>query len=165
MAILKVGVYWLIIGLVLHLICRGIWIGMVGLSYAFPKGINTEKLKYQEKYLNKVKSLPAFQEIILKLERVSSFIYSVSFLLFMALVGAYLYLFVLVVIPLVVIVINVDATGPIDALAQGLEIYSYIVLIVGFISLLDFVTLGYFRRFKWLARIFSVLATGTESQT
>ena len=38
-ALFKMGIYWLITGLILHLICRGIWIGMVGLSYTFSNGI------------------------------------------------------------------------------------------------------------------------------
>jgi hypothetical protein len=36
-ALLKVATYWLIFGLILHLISRGIWVGMIGLSFTFPK--------------------------------------------------------------------------------------------------------------------------------
>jgi len=78
-SILKVGIYWLILGLILHLICRGFWIGLVGLNYSFPQGIVYVKLKFQPKYLAKLKAIPPFEQLILRLEHICSFIYSVSF--------------------------------------------------------------------------------------
>jgi len=48
--IMKVAVYWLTGGLIAHLISRGIWVGMVGLSFAFPAGINQDNLKHADKY-------------------------------------------------------------------------------------------------------------------
>ena len=35
-AVLNTGIYWMIFGLVLHLFFRGIWVGLVCLSYVFP---------------------------------------------------------------------------------------------------------------------------------
>lgn len=49
-AILKIGTYWLIFGLILHLVSRGIWVGMVGLSYTFPNGINHQRIHFKERF-------------------------------------------------------------------------------------------------------------------
>ncbi|UII20711.1 hypothetical protein [Fulvivirga ligni] len=153
-ALLKIGVYWLIAGLILHLICRGFWVGLVGLSYSFPDGINLEKLKFQPKYLKKVKEVPPFEQIILRVERVCSFIYSVSFLLFMSLVGTYLYATVVVVIPMAVIIASLDSAHLTAGSINLLNRYGNWAMILGFVGVADFITMGYFRRFKFIAKIY-----------
>lgn len=151
-AMLKVGVYWLIVGLVLHLICRGLWIGVVGLSYSFPKGVNPEKLKFRPRYMKKVEAVPSLDVIILRLEKVSSFLYSVSFFLFMSLVGTYIFLTVLVIIPFLLILPNVDVSN--QEMVENLNNYSNGILYLGLLGVFDFLTLGYFRRFKVFAVVF-----------
>ncbi|WNB18490.1 hypothetical protein [Marivirga arenosa] len=153
-AILKIGVFWLIGGLILHLITRGLWVGMVGLSYTFPNGIKPDKLKFQPKYLAKVNDVPAFDQIVLNLERICSFIYSIAFLLFMSLVGTYIYATVLVIIPMVTIISLSDNELITNNLIQSLELYGNIVLSIGIIGVIDFLTMGYFRRFKLFAKLF-----------
>ena len=152
-SLFKVGVYWLILGLVLHLICRGIWIGMVGLSYAFPEGIRVEKLKYQERFQQKVRKSPAYEEIVIRLEKLCSALFSLSFMLFMSLIGGYLFLFVLIIAPFLIGYTFFDI-GLSGAAFQGFQIYVIIVLIIGVIGLIDFLSLGYLRRFYWFARLY-----------
>lgn len=161
-AIMKVGVYWLIVGLILHLICRGLWIGLVGLDYSFPKGIQFDKLKFQPKFLEKVKEVPPFEAIILKLEHICSFIYSVSFLLFMSLVGTCIYTTVLILLPMSVVMLTADLRD--ESLVEALNAYAQYVLLFGLLGVLDFVTMGFFRRFRipafvlWpIYRLFSFL--------
>ena len=153
-ALLKIGVYWLIVGLVLHLICRGLWIGLVGLSYSFPRGIRSERLKYQPKYLKRVSGIPPFEDIILKLERLCSIIYSVSFLLFMSLIGTYFFLSVFVILPVMVIVISVDSLGSNQQVLDGIDTYINALFVVGGLGIIDFMTMGFFRRFKILGKIY-----------
>lgn len=153
-ALLKIGVYWLIAGLILHLICRGFWVGLVGLSYSFPDGINLEKLKFQPKYLDKIKAVPPFEQIILKVERVCSFIYSISFLLFMSLAGTYIYAIVLIVIPLAIIIGSLDSTHLTESTIQMLNSYGFWMMIAGLPGVIDFITMGYFRRYKLLAKLY-----------
>ncbi|MEL6538501.1 MAG: hypothetical protein AAFQ98_23975, partial [Bacteroidota bacterium] len=109
----KFGIYWLITGLVLHLICRGIWIGMVGLSYTFPKGIVVENLKYEGKFKEKAERTASFERVITRLEKISSALFSLSFLLFMSLVGGYVYFLLLAVLPIsiIAIVTNFDVSA------------------------------------------------------
>lgn len=63
----------------IHLMLRGIWVGMVGLSYVFPKGINFERLPKMQraKYVLNVYDQPV--DMILLLERMCSSIFSLAF--------------------------------------------------------------------------------------
>lgn len=150
--ILKLGIYWLIVGLILHLIARGIWVGMVGLSYTFPNGINKSTLKMSGKFAGKLDNLPAFQTTIIRLEKLCSSLFSISFMLFMSTLGGYLYLFVLIVIPFAILI--AFASPAIWADSVAFDVYVVVVLVAGVVALLDFVTLGYVRRFRWVARIY-----------
>ena len=152
-ALFKMGIYWLITGLILHLICRGIWIGMVGLSYTFPKGIRMDRISYREKFQNKVEKTSSYEEIVIRLEKISSALFSVSFMLFMSLIGGYLFFFLLVVIPFIVAFVYFDMRFS----GSGFDVFQYWVLLIlsiGILGLVDFVSLGYFRRFKWFAKIY-----------
>lgn len=150
--ILKLGIYWLIVGLILHLIARGIWVGMVGLSYTFPQGINREKLKFKGRFNTRIDTIPPFQQIIIRLEKLCSSLFSISFMLFMSSLGAYMFLFILVVIPFVFLI---SFTSPaLWSESVIFKIYLIAVLIVGFIALLDFITIGYIRRYKWAGRFY-----------
>jgi len=150
--ILKLGIYWLILGLILHLICRGIWVGMVGLSYTFPNGVNAERLKYKHRFKERVEKIPPFQRIIINLEKLCSSLFSLSFMLFMSIVGAYLYFFILLVAPFFIGVAfqgNFNFTD-----TRAFEIYVVVLLVIAFMGLIDFLTLGFFRRFSWVSKIY-----------
>ncbi len=150
--ILKLGIYWLIVGLILHLICRGIWVGMVGLSYSFPNGVNAGKLQFKHRFKKRVEKIPPFQVLIIKLEKLCSSLFSLSFMLFMSLVGAYLYFFILLIVPFIFAVVLQGGDNFTDTFA--FEVYVIIVLVVAVLGLLDFLTLGFFRRFSIVARVY-----------
>lgn len=152
-ALFKMGIYWLISGLILHLICRGIWIGMVGLSYTFPNGIRNDAVHYSGKFGDKVSKIPSYEQIVIRLEKISSALFSISFMLFMSLIGGYLFFLILVIVPFTTAYLYFDMgfEGPVF---DAFQIYVFTIVIIGLIGLLDFVTLGYFRRFKWVAKIY-----------
>ena len=151
-SLFKTGIYWLIGGLILHLICRGIWIGMVGLSYTFPKGIRLDKINYQEPFKSKVERIVPYEQIVIRLEKISSALFSISFMLFMSLIGGYLYFFVMLIGPFMFCLLFLDMgfSGP---LFDAFQIWVYVVLSVGILGLVDFLSLGYFRRFKIYVKI------------
>jgi hypothetical protein len=152
-ALFKMGIYWLISGLILHLICRGIWIGMVGLSYTFPNGIRQDRLNYKEKFSDKVNQTPSYELIVMRLEKVCSSLFSISFMLFMSLIGGYLFFLVLVVLPFTVAYIYFDL-GFTGGTFEMFQYYVIVILVVALIGLLDFISLGYFRKFTWFARAY-----------
>lgn len=152
-ALFKMGIYWLITGLILHLICRGIWIGMVGLSYTFPKGIDDNKIHYKGKFKERVENIPSYERIVIRLEKISSSLFSVSFMLFMSLIGGYLFFLVLVIIPFTIVYIYFDLgfEGP---LFESFKAYVSFIVGISLLALLDFVSLGYFRRFTIFAKLY-----------
>lgn len=154
-SLMKVAVYWLTGGLIAHLISRGIWVGMVGLSFTFPKGINREKLKLTDKYISYLARIPSTEKIILNLESFSSTLFSISFLMFMMMIGAYFYLLVTVITPVFIIFYGLDPSFfQNDTFSTILGIYVLIVIGIAFLGFIDFVTLGFFKRFKWVAKIY-----------
>ena len=152
-ALFKMGIYWLITGLILHLICRGIWIGMVGLSYTFPKGIQMGKVHYAEPFREKVKSIASYEDIVIRLEKISSTLFSVSFMLFMSLLGGYFFFLVLLIVPFTTtwFLTRFDTDG---IIMDIINIWVFIVLTIGILALIDFLSLGYFRRFKIVAKLY-----------
>jgi hypothetical protein len=151
-AILKTSVYFLISGLVINLVFRSIWVGMIGLSYVFPKGIHIEKLKLIDFFETRVRKLKSYPEAVRELDRVCSTIYSATFLLFMATLGVTLFLFgitLLAVLPLKLHLISIHT------FSNHADLFLLImVLVFGLVYFLDFVTLGWLKRIKWLAVVY-----------
>lgn len=157
-AILNTGIQWLIFGLILHLFFRGIWIGLVGLSYVFPNGINQSNLKYKGKFQSRIDRVPPFEDQIIKLEKISSSIFSISYFIFMSITGAYVYLVTTIVAPVYVSLYFLDislgevAQNP--SLIRVLNFYASSVMILSIVYLFDFLTLGLLRKVKWLSKIY-----------
>jgi len=63
------------VGLILHLIFRGIWTGFVGLSYVFPDGVNKEKMRKS----NRERDYPKPEQYVIKLEKICSLLFSFIF--------------------------------------------------------------------------------------
>lgn len=151
---MKVAVYWLTGGLIAHLICRGIWVGMVGLSFTFPKGIELDELKLTDKYRNYLAKIPSTEKIILNLESFSSALFSISFMMFMMMLGAYFYLLVTIITPVISLLYffgDIFDTAVFEYVMPG---YILTVVCIGFLGFIDFVTLGFFKRFKWISKIY-----------
>ncbi|MEQ8469588.1 MAG: hypothetical protein RIC35_00305 [Marinoscillum sp.] len=153
-SILKIAFYWLTCGLILHLVSRGIWVGMVGLSFTFPNGINKDKLKLAEPFANRIERIPSIEKIIINLEKICSSLFSISFMLFMMMIGAYLFFLITLVIPILGIVFLFDIKDFTGVLEKVLIIYVFTFLGIGLISLIDFLTLGFLKRIKWLSKIY-----------
>ncbi len=151
---MKVAVYWLTGGLIAHLISRGIWVGMVGLSFTFPNGIVLDKVKLTDKYRTYLSNIPTTEKIILNLESFSSTLFSISFMMFMMMLGAYFYILVTIIVPVLTIVYLFNELFDNDTFGYFLAGYLITVLAFGFIGFIDFVTLGFFKRFKLISRIY-----------
>lgn len=162
-SLIKVAVYWLITGLILHLISRGIWIGMVGLSFTFPKGIRKGNLKLASKFEKAIDRIPDIQKVILNLESFSSTLFSVSFMLFMLMIGAYFYLFITIIFPIVSAYYFFGFDF--DNYGIYLTIYLIAILVIGLLGFIDFITLGFLKRIKWISKIYWPLYRFTGALT
>lgn len=157
-AILITGLQWLTFGLILHLFFRGIWIGLVGLSYVFPKGIRRENLNYQNKFKHKINTIPDFTNQIIRLEKISSSIFSISYFLFMSILGGYIFFVATIAAPIYLFFY----LGPYDfndainspALRKAVNIYVMVILSLGAIHMFDFLSLGLLKQSKYLARVY-----------
>ncbi|MFY0607853.1 MAG: hypothetical protein JXR10_14135 [Cyclobacteriaceae bacterium] len=153
-ALLKIALYWLTFGLILHLVSRGIWVGMVGLSFAFPNGINKKQLKYTDKYRKVIDDLPPMEQIIMNLEKVCSSLFSISFMLFMVIIGGYVYFLITLLIPIIGYLFMVGFSNVSDTETLILTIYAYIVIGIGFVGLFDFITLGLLKKIRWVNKVY-----------
>lgn len=73
------GSTFLISCFVIHFILRAIWIGMLGLNYVFPKGINYETEQYSPTFLKLLKEkFPNDHQDIIRLEKACSTMFGIA---------------------------------------------------------------------------------------
>ena len=148
-ALISCGI--LIFTLMLHVILRGVWIGALGLRYV-SGDIDYDTLNYTEKFTKYLKKkVGSFDKYIARLEDYCSIIFAISFLLIF-----YVIAFILTIVAIVVIVkLTLDNDSLDDTIKLWLGIPLIIFVVIGMLfTFLDFVTLGWIKRKKWLSRIY-----------
>lgn len=150
--LLETAVYWLITCLIIHLGLRSIWVSFVGLSYAFPDGISFNNLKITSYYKSKLLRIRSFEESVIRLEKISSMMYATAFMLVLATIGVSFYLtFWVVLINLFLAILqNFMTVSP----YWDSNILLIIILITGVPYFIDFITLGWLKRFRLFAKIY-----------
>ena len=141
----------LIFNLLLHVLLRGIWIGALGLRYV-SGDIDYDSLKYSPKFTRYLKKrVGSFDKYIATLENYCSVIFAISFLL----------IFYVLAITFTIVVIALIANYLIGSddlpswLSQGVGISLMLFVIFGmFFTLIDFITLGFLKKKKWISRIY-----------
>lgn len=68
-------------GLIILLLLRGFWIGLIGLSSAYPKGIDHEKLSFTQRFSYQQKKSMDTESTIVRLDNICSSVFAFSFLL------------------------------------------------------------------------------------
>ena len=137
--------------LLFHVILRGLWIGALGLRYV-SGDIDYKKLNYRPKFDNYLrKKIGSFDKYISKLEDYCSVLFAVSFLLVFYLISFLLYAGILVLIAY--FFIKDHDIRPEIYFVTG--VFLMIFTILGMIlTFLDFITLGYLKKNKWLAQVY-----------
>lgn len=141
----------LIFNLMLHVLLRGLWIGALGLRYV-SGDIDYDKLKYSPKFTRYLKKrVGSFDKYIATLENYCSVIFAISFLL----------IFYVLAITFTVVAIALIATYLISSddlpiwLSQGVGVTLLLFVIFGmFFTLIDFITLGFFKKKKWISILY-----------
>lgn len=86
--ILATIAYLLNIAFIIHFVTRAFWVGFIGLKSVYRKGINYHKLPYSQLYREQSrKRLGSSDEMIRKLDRISSLIFSGAFAFVFIFVG------------------------------------------------------------------------------
>ncbi|RLD30025.1 MAG: hypothetical protein DRI75_01340 [Bacteroidetes bacterium] len=149
--IATISCYILIFNLLLHVLLRGLWIGALGLRYV-SGDIDYDSLKYSQKFTKYLKKrVGSFDKYIGTLENYCSVIFAISFLL----------IFYLLAITFTILTITLIATQLISNddlpnwLSQGVGITLVVFIVFGmFFTLIDFITLGFLKKKKWISVIY-----------
>ncbi|PWJ42890.1 hypothetical protein [Sediminitomix flava] len=144
---LLVAINGLTLGFALHIIMRGFWIGMVCLSYVYPQGANIAKMKFAENFENHLEKEPDIVSFVDRLEQICSLVFAFSFIFFLVIIGALVT--AMVIIPHSALEAQIGAQ-----LFMGLRVLSGFGMLLAFIYMLDFLTLGWIKKQKHLARLY-----------
>lgn len=146
-----ISCYILIFNLLLHVLLRGLWIGALGLRYV-SGDIDYDSLKYSQKFTNFLKKrVGSFDKYIGTLENYCSVIFAISFLLIFYVLAI---TFTVLAIALIANLLISNDDLP-NWLSQGVGITLIVFIILGmFFTLIDFLTLGFLKKKKWLSRIY-----------
>ena len=146
-----VSCYILIFNLLLHVLLRGLWIGALGLRYV-SGDIDYDSLKYSQKFTKYLKkNVGSFDKYIGNLENYCSVIFAISFLLIFYVLAV---TFTILSIALIANFLISNDDLP-TWLSHGVGISLVVFIVIGmFFTLIDFLTLGYLKKKKWLTTIY-----------
>lgn len=144
-SLLKASTYWLIIGLIVHLLLRSVWVSFIGLSYTFPSGLQPERLRFQPFFQKRIARLPSFEDSIQRLEAMCSTVYAIAFLFMMATISTFFYL---VFIALSVQIAFMIYPGLINFGPMVDNVITVFTAIFALPYLVDFLTLGWLKRLR-----------------
>ncbi len=159
--IFKTGILIFITNLLIHIVIRSLWIGAIGLRYV-SGDINYDQLKYNKKVTDFYKTkIGSFDTYIEQLEKLSSIIFSYTFLLFFIFFSICIFTLEMYALDIVYYKIvgkeaYYEATSPIGT------IHFFLGVVVAF----DFISGGLIKRIKqrhfafvyfWIYRYFGIL--------
>lgn len=148
-AILLGCLFFIFINLILHVIFRGLWISAIGLR-SVSGDIDFSELKLAkpfDKFLQR--RLGSFDSFIDRLENISSIIFAFTFLIVFMVLSIGLYSFFMGGI--VSVLNNNFDDEAINAVKIGSIILLLFLLVGGLLYFLDFITVGFFKRKRWIA--------------
>ena len=117
-----------------HLILRGLWTGLVGLSYVFPDGIRNELLPKRMQHIKYDK--PA--ELVIKVEKICSLIFSFAFsIVLMVILSLSLYI-IIILINILFRVFNLD-----NSIMSNIE-----MIMIGLVFIVTLLMLTVFKNSK-----------------
>ncbi len=143
-----VSILILLFNLILHVVLRSLWIGALGLRYV-SGDIRIRDLRYSPKFTRYLtKKVGSFDNYIETLEKLSSLMFAISFLLVFYLISFVLVIFIFVFL------INMNLEWiPIDVWwVQQLIIFLF--LIGALLTFIDFITLGMLKKNKWVSAMY-----------
>jgi len=137
--------------LIIHIVLRGLWIGAVGLRY-FSGDIDYDHLKYTDKFKGYLKKrIGSFDDYIGRLEDYCSIIFATSFLLVFFFLAFFMSLFFLMMVMFTIVSILGDSS----TFSSIVGIICVVTLFIAYLlTAIDFFTQGFFKKKKWLGRIY-----------
>ena len=145
-ALLTVSVVWLITGFISHLLLRSVWAAFIGLSYVYGEGVKLHRLKLGPRFHRHLSGQLEYEPQIIRLEKICSSLFAISFLIFMNLLGL-LFFFMLIS----------------SLIAVWMEFFpkqydftwlDWVLIPVLLIYLLDYLTLGWLKRLPFINKAY-----------
>ena len=143
--VIRAGWAIFLVNLLIHIIIRGLWIGAIGLRYV-SGDIDFKRLDYSDiltQYFKK--RIGSFDDYIERLEKLSSVLFSFTFLLFFMLVSIVTVNMAFAIIPTIFsfFIPDPSPTQQLILVFSGMFYYG-----LGFLVLIDFISLGLFKKIK-----------------
>jgi hypothetical protein len=145
-AMLTVSVIWLIIGFISHLLLRSVWAAFIGLSYVYHEGVQLHKLRLRPRFRRHLSGQLEYEPQIIRLEKICSSIFAISFLVFMNILGL-LFLF-MIISSLIALWLAFFPES------TNFSWLNWILIPVLLIYLLDYLTLGWLKRLPYFYRVY-----------
>jgi len=134
--------------LIAHIFFRGVWIGCIGLRY-ISADIDYNSFGYANKFDKFLKkNILPFDSYIEKLERISSIIFSYSFLMVFHFVSFTIFITLVQLINYNVYLID----HPVPTAIIG--ILMLLLFISGILNFIDFIVLGYLKKIRYISSLF-----------
>ncbi len=142
---------WFILAtnLLAHVVLRGLWIGAIGLRYV-SGDIDYDALNYAPKFRKRLeRRVGSFDNYVAKLEKYCSVIFAITFLLVFYILGIAIVLFLINMLGGWMEDTNFgDSKGWV-----GIPIMVFL-LIGSLLTFIDFITQGWLKKRRWIARIY-----------
>lgn len=148
-AVLSVAVLFVLINLVLHVVLRGLWISAIGLR-SVSGDIDFDKLGLSQRFDRFLRrNTGSFDTYVERLENLCSIVFAFTFLVVFVVVSVGLW-------TLLVVFISEFVRG---YLPKPFDQYTAVFLnisltITGIIYMLDFVTLGWVKKWQWFSKFY-----------
>lgn len=141
----------MLVCLLIHVIMRGLWIAAIGLRYV-SGDINYDALKFQPRFTDRLRTkIGRFDDYIERLERYCSVIFSLAFLILFCFASLTSFFIAVTAIQVSIRFLRGQPwTGNgVSLIDQGL---GTVLTILGLIYFIDFASLGFFKRNKWVSK-------------
>ncbi len=155
LAFVLLASYALIINLIVHLVFRGFWVGIVGLGSVAPN-TDFEKLKYSPFFTEKLrKKITNLEDLVVVVDKISSLIFTFAFLIIFFLVSLGLYFVSFLIIGQLFEAL-IDLTSGLlnDILTVIVVVIVLAYLLSGIIYMIDFLTLGALKKGKRISKMY-----------
>jgi len=152
--IFRAAYYALIVATVFHVFLRGLWISTIGLR-SVSGGIEWDTLKLTGKFDRFLqKKIPSFDGYVLQLDKLCSISFAYMFLLVFSILSVGSFLLVAIALQLTTrVAMGQDVFND----NTGIDLDDIVLILyfaLGFIYLLDFITFGWFKRFKTWGKLY-----------
>jgi len=153
LAILSGAWLFLLLNLVLHILLRELWISTIGLRY-ISGSIDFDALKFSPRFDRFLrKHVMDYDDYIELIEKLCSVVFAFTFLIIFMLISLGMFFLFVYFGSFLYREMLKPAVGPSPILTL-VEVVMGLFLLSGLLYFIDFVSLGYLKRIKWLSRFY-----------